>query len=180
MVSMALSRALRADSAWCDDVRTAVRESCTSIASSALSLGMARMAAAQGTTDPSGWQWSRVHRAVFAHAPFDADPELSKRFNRSVPNGGDKHTVNVASNPRWSDYDQRHVALYRQIIDTSDFSQSRWMAVPGHSGVATDRHYDDLIEPWRRVEYSPMLFAKKQIEAEASARLELRPSTSTR
>ena len=86
------------------------------------------MSAAQGTDNPAAWQWNRVHRAVFFHTPFDADPDLAKKFNRIVPNGGDKHTVNVASNPRWNDYDQRHIPLYRQIIDLGDFTQSRWIA----------------------------------------------------
>lgn len=175
MVSMAASSAVRTDSEWCDDVRTAVRESCSSIASSALSLALTRMAAVQGTNEPDAWQWSKAHRTVFFHAPFDSDPDLSKRFNRIVPNGGDKHTVNVASNPRWTEYDQRHIALYRQIIDLGDFTQSRWMAAPGQSGIVTDSHYDDLIEEWRRVDYRPMLYTKKAIDEQAAERLELRP-----
>jgi penicillin amidase len=175
MVSMAASSAVRTDSAWCDDVRTGVRESCTALLSSALSLAVKRMAAAQESNDPASWQWGRVHRTVFFHTPFDSDPELSKKFNRIVSNGGDKHTVNVASNPRWSEYDQRHIALYRQIIDLADITQSRWMAAPGQSGILTDPHYDDLIEDWRRVGYRPMLYTKKDIDEEAVERLELRP-----
>jgi penicillin amidase len=96
-------------------------------------------------------------------------------FNRSTPNGGDKHTVNVASNPQWNDYDQRHFALYRQIIDFSDLANPRWMAAPGQSGVLNDRRYDDLIEAWRRIEYRPMLYNRKAIDEQASERIELRP-----
>lgn len=175
MVSTALALAIRSEPGWCDDTRTPGRESCADIASSALSLAMARMSQAQGTPDLNAWQWSNVHRTIFFHRPFDDDPELARLFNRSIPNGGDKHTVNVASSPRWNDYNQRHLALYRQIIDFNDLSNSRWMAAPGQSGVLYDRHYDDLMEEWRRVEYSPMLFTRKAIDDQAAERIELRP-----
>jgi penicillin amidase len=175
MVSMAMAAALRSNSEWCDDVRTAGRETCAATAASALSLSLDRMAAEQGTSDVNAWRWGKVHRAIFFHQPFDADPVLGRMFNRVRANGGDKHTVNVASNPRWNEYDQRHVALYRQIIDLSDFTRSRWMSTPGQSGVVLDRHYDDLIDEWRRVDYRPMLYTKKAIEQEAAEELELRP-----
>jgi penicillin G amidase len=133
------------------------------------------MATVQGSESLNAWQWSKAHRLVLFHQPFDADPLLAPRFNRTVPNGGDKHTVNVASTPRWSEYDQRHLALYRQVIDLGDFSKSRWMAAPGQSGIESNPHYDDLIEPWKRVESRPMRYSRESIEADASERVELRP-----
>jgi penicillin amidase len=81
----------------------------------------------------------------------------------------------VASNPRWNEYDQRHLALYRQIIDLSDFSKSRWMAAPGQSGIVSDRHYDDLIDAWGRVESSPMRYSRAAIDSDIAERVELRP-----
>jgi penicillin amidase len=175
MVSMALSTALRGDSPWCDDVTTGPREGCGATAASALTKALPRMAGVQASEDVTTWQWSTAHRLVFFHQPFDADPTLSLRFNRVFPNGGDKHTLNVASNPRWSEYDQRHLALYRQVIDTSDFSKSRWMAAPGQTGVVSDPHYDDLIDSWSRVESRPMLYTREAIEQNAAVRIELRP-----
>jgi penicillin G amidase len=175
MVSMATAAAVRSESEWCDDVRTPGRENCGSAASTALAAALRRMAVVQGTDDVALWEWSKAHRIVFFHQPFDADPVLGPRFNRTAPAGGDKHTVNVASNPRWTEYDQRHLALYRQVIDLSDFRQSRWIAAPGQSGVLTDRHYDDLIEPWRAVELRPMLYDLDSILSQAAERVELRP-----
>jgi penicillin amidase len=175
MVSMAASSAIRTDSPWCDDVTTTVRETCASTASSALRLALRRMAVTQGTGDVGAWQWSKVHHTVFFHQPFDADPVLASRFNRTVPNGGDKHTVNVASNTRWTDYNQRHVALYRQVIDLSNFTNSRWMAAPGQSGIVSDVHYDDLIDEWQRVDYDQMLYTRQAVDEHAVARIELRP-----
>jgi penicillin amidase len=175
MVSMATSTALRSESAWCDDVSTGPREQCRATLASAFTKALLRMANVQGSVDVATWQWSKAHRLVFFHQPFDADATLGPRFNRVVPNGGDKHTLNVASNPHWREYDQRHLALYRQVIDATDFSKSRWMAAPGQSGVISDPHYDDLIDPWRRVESRPMLYTREAIEQNAAARIELRP-----
>ncbi|HYP06786.1 MAG TPA: penicillin acylase family protein, partial [Bryobacteraceae bacterium] len=158
MVSMALSTTVLSDSRWCDDVTTAIPESCSMTISGAFAKALRRMSGVQGSDDVNAWQWSKAHRLVFFHQPFDSDSVHSHRFNRIVPNGGDKHTLNVASNPRWTDYDQRHLALYRQIIDLSDFANSRWMAAPGQSGAATDPHYDDLIAPWQGVKYRRMPF----------------------
>ena len=121
------------------------------------------------------WQWSKVHNIVFFHQPFDADPLLAARFNRTAPTGGDKHTVNQASNPEWAEFEQRHLPLYRQIIDLSDFTRSIWTAAPGQSGILGDPHYDDTIEQWRRGAYSPMLYSSRAIDEQAVSRLELRP-----
>ena len=134
-VSMALSSALRSQPSWCDNVNTPSRESCVDTASSALAIALRRMAAAQGTERCGPWQWSKVHNIVFFHQPFDADPTLAARFNRTVPTGGDKHTVNQASHPEWTEFKQRHLPLYRQIIDLSDFTKSIWTAAPGQSGI---------------------------------------------
>ena len=175
MVSVVLSSAVRKNAAWCDNVSTPQREDCGAAASKALAAGLARMAKGQGTEDVKAWQWSRAHRAVFFHPAFETHPQLGPRFNRTVPNGGDKHTLNVASNLRWNDYDQRHYALYRQIIDLGDFSNSRWMAGPGQSGIVSDKHYDDLIPQWQRVEYRPMPYSTEAVERNAATRLLFRP-----
>ena len=133
------------------------------------------MTQAQGSAALASWQWSKAHRLIFFHQPFDADPALAQLFNRVTPNGGDKHTVNVASNPRWREYDQRHLALYRQIIDLANLDNSRWMAAPGQSGVLFDPLYDDRIPEWVRVEYRPMLFSKSAVDRATVERVVLWP-----
>jgi penicillin amidase len=156
MVGMALEAALEGNQTWCDDVRTPATETCADALASSLSGGLARMAAAQGTDEPAAWRWDRAHRALFPHAPFDADPQLRPVFSRSIPNGGDKFTVNVASIFVWGEYDQLHAAQYRQVVDFGEPSNSRFVVAPGQSGDPASPHYDDLLEPWRRVEYLPM------------------------
>jgi len=38
-------------------------------------------------------------------------------------------------------------------------------------------HYDDLIDPWLKGEYFPMLWTREQVEREAEKRLVLNNST---
>jgi penicillin amidase len=46
---------------------------------------------------------------------------------------------------------------------------------PGQSGQLGSPHYDDLIEPWLKGEYHPMLWTREQVEREAEGRLQLEP-----
>ncbi|MBC8163788.1 MAG: penicillin acylase family protein [Roseiflexaceae bacterium] len=156
-VGMATETALLENQPWCDDVRTPAAESCAATLAAALSDGLADMAKAQGSEDIAAWRWDRVHRVQFLHQPLGGSPQAGPIFNRSIANGGDKFTVNVASSFRnWEDYDQFHAAQYRQIVDFKHLWKSRWMIAPGQSGVPTSPHYDDLLERWQRVEYLPM------------------------
>jgi penicillin G amidase len=72
-------------------------------------------------------------------------------------------------------FSQRHLPLYRQIIDLSDFASSVWTAAPGQSGIPYNAHYDDRIDQWRDGSYSPVLYSRERIDEQAVSRLELRP-----
>lgn len=163
------------DAAWCDDVRTPAAETCADTLASSLAEGLAKMNVAQGTDDMAAWRWDRAHHALFPHAPFDANPQLKPVFSRSIPNGGDKFTVNVASIFLWADYNQAHAAMYRQIVDFADLENSRFIVAPGQSGDPESPHYDDLLGRWQRVEYLPMRFDRKAFDGAAHERLVLEP-----
>jgi penicillin G amidase len=142
-------------------VTTTLRESCADTQALALADGLRDMAAAQGTDDLRAWRWDRVHRAQFPHQALETSVEHGPGFNRSIPNDGDRFTVNVASSfRRWEDYDQFHAAQYRQIIDLRHLRTSRWIVAPGQSGDPDGPHYDDLLERWREVKYLPMRFTR--------------------
>jgi penicillin amidase len=155
-VAMAMESALQQNQRWCDDVRTPAVETCADMLALALVDGLADMSAAQASADIATWRWDRVHHAQFSHQPLASTP-AGPLFNRSIPNGGDRFTVNVASSFRnWADYNQLHAAQYRQIVDFGDLSNSRWIVAPGQSGDPNKPHYDDLLARWQRVEYLPM------------------------
>jgi penicillin G amidase len=156
MVGMATKTALVENQPWCDDVKTPAVETCADTLAAALADGLADMATAQGTDDIKAWRWDTVHRAQFPHQPLGSTP-AGPIFNRSIPNDGDRFTVNVASSlRRWEDYDQLHAAQYRQIVDFGGLHNSRWIVAPGQGGDPNKPHYDDLLERWQRVEYLPM------------------------
>ncbi|MDQ3687692.1 MAG: penicillin acylase family protein [Acidobacteriota bacterium] len=172
MVGMALPAALKENTTWCDDARTYAIETCADTLSASLSEGLTRMSAAQGTDDINAWRWDKAHHALFPHNPFDRDERLKQIFSRSIPNGGDKFTVNVASSFRnWEEYNQDHTAAYRQIVDFKRINRSRFINAPGQSGDPESRHYDDLLRRWQRVEYLPMRFGHKAFDAAPDERL---------
>jgi len=55
-------------------------------------------------------------------------------------------------------------------------SNSLTIFPPGESGQLGSTHYADLIEPWLKGEYLPMLWTRQQIESLAEGRLVLTPS----
>ena len=62
---------------------------------------------------------------------------------------------------------------YRQIIDLSDFNRSVAILPGGQSGHPASRHYSDMIDAWRRLEYHPLLFDREEIERQAAGKLTL-------
>ncbi|MDP2948030.1 MAG: penicillin acylase family protein [Chloroflexota bacterium] len=126
--------------------------------------------------DMSRWNWGRIHCAPFEHVLGRMRP-LRPLFNRGpVPVGGDMNTLANASFVGSRPYGVYSYAVsYRQIIDLSDFNRSVAILPGGQSGHPASRHYSDMIEAWRRVEYHPMLFDREQVERQAEGRLRLEP-----
>jgi len=126
-------------------------------------------------TDMSTWRWGRVHTATFRH-PFGIAPPLEQVLNAGpVEHGGDETTINVSVFDYTEGFGALEVAINRFIIDMGDLSKSVAMSVPGQSGQPGSKHYRDLVEPWSKVKYHPMLFNREDIEKEAKEVLLLIP-----
>src|SRR5256712_40011 len=125
----------------------------------------------------SRWQWGRLHQQHFRH-PLGEVRGLDRIFNRgAVPMGGDANTVWQAAYVPYHGHDvESFTASWRQIIDLADFNTSRATLPSGQSGHPGSRHYADMISPWRRGEYHPMLWDRDHVEEEARGRLEIMPS----
>ncbi len=126
--------------------------------------------------DQTQWQWGRLHRATFPHAMALQKP-LDRVFNRGpYPIGGDTDTVcQVAMLPD-DPYDGKAWApTYRQLVDLGDLSRSQWIYAPGQAGQLGHKHYDDLIDLWRKGETIPMLWTREQVEGAAEGKLVLSP-----
>jgi penicillin amidase len=162
------------DAAWCDDATTPARESCDDAVTGALRKAVADLTARMGG-DMSRWRWDSVHRAVFPHQGLDAVAALRPVLSRSVPNGGDWSTVNVAPAAADAPYEQHTLPGYREIIDLSPANDSRFLDAVGQSGHFLSAHYADFLEDWRAVKHKKMRMDRAQIDAGALGRLQLQP-----
>jgi penicillin amidase len=163
------------DSPWCDDTTTKdKRETCDDAVTAALHRGIADLTARLGG-DLTRWRWDAVHRAIFPHQGLDAVAALRPLLSRSVPNGGDWSTVNVAPAAADKPYEQHTVPGYREIIDLSPANDSRFLDAVGESGHFLSKHYDDFLKDWRAVKHKKMRMERADIEKNALGRLRLTP-----
>ncbi|MFO7631739.1 MAG: penicillin acylase family protein [Caldilinea sp.] len=158
--------------AWCDNVLTVTVESCAETAQIALDNALDDLSERMGE-EMNAWRWARIHITQYPHNPFSQVSYLKWLFHRTIPNGGDRYTVNVAPVRLAEPYIQTHSPGYRHIIDLSDIAGSRFMITTGLSGNVLSRHYDDLIRSHRDVEYLPMLFGRERVDGD-TLRLEPR------
>jgi penicillin amidase len=148
--------------AWCDNVLQPGLQTCEEIAAEALTAALDDLAARAG--DNMGrWRWDAIHITQYPHRPFSDVDYLKPLFHRTIGNGGDRYTVNVAGVNLTTPYDQTHVPGYRHIVDLADLQSSRFMQTTGQSGNVLSRHYDDLVRPHRDVQYIPMTFGRDQV-----------------
>jgi penicillin amidase len=158
--------------AWCDHVLTAPAESCVETAQVALDNALDDLSERMGE-DIGRWRWDRIHITQYPHNPFSQVSYLKDVFHRTIANGGDRFTVNVAPVNLTNPYVQTHSPGYRHIIDLSDIAASRFMITTGQSGNVLSNHYDHLIRRHRDVAYLPMLFGRENVRGD-TLRLEPR------
>ncbi|HEX5690063.1 MAG TPA: penicillin acylase family protein, partial [Roseiflexaceae bacterium] len=176
MIAIVVAGLLEQNSkAWCDDIRTPQPEDCATALGGALFDALADMSQRQGSDDFRSWRWDRVHQARFPHNPFDQVGALKPIFSRSIPNGGDGFTVDVAPIRRTDLYNQYHVPSYRQIVDLSNWDASRFIHTGGQSGQVLSGGYSSFLQRWQRVEYLPMRYGTEALNTAAAARLILEP-----
>lgn len=127
-------------------------------------------------SDPNNWRWGNIHRAIFAHA-LSLQKPLDKVFDRGpFPIGGDTDTpCQTAMHPHLPYDNKAWAPSFRQIIDMNDLSKSVTIAPAGQSGHLGNPHYDDLIVPWLKGEYCPMLWTREQVDRERVNQLILQP-----
>ncbi|MGT2453116.1 penicillin acylase family protein [Cupriavidus basilensis] len=126
--------------------------------------------------DPKGWQWGKLHTAVFSH-PLDPilDGAARQRYDVNAgPIGGSAFTP-MNTSYRNSDYQLTAGASFRMVLDVGNWDASRAINAPGQSGNPASPHYRDLAPLWARGEYFPLLYTRKAVEKESRERVELVP-----
>ncbi len=162
---------------WCDDVNTAVKETCADLLPKALALAMADLKRRYGS-DRDKWRWGVAHFALSEHRPFGRQAQLATIFDIRVPSPGDTYSVNVGRNTPANasePYASRHAASLRAIYDLADLDKSVYMLSTGQSGNRLSPLYENFAQRWSRAEYIPMSMQRVDAEADALGRLKLLP-----
>ncbi|HUE96113.1 MAG TPA: penicillin acylase family protein, partial [Longimicrobiaceae bacterium] len=107
--------------------------------------------------DRNEWRWGRIHRSEFPHWLVSAYDQPT------VERSGGGGTVAATG------------ATFREIIDFSDFDNSRVTTAPGQSAQPGSPFYDNLLPLWGNGQYFPLLYSREAVEARAAYRLRLNP-----
>ncbi|HZY43169.1 MAG TPA: penicillin acylase family protein [Anaerolineae bacterium] len=181
----------KVDAPWWDNVTTSAKEARDDILKKSLTDAAKALTTELGS-DPAGWTWSKVHAAVFRSRALGTSP-VAFIFNRGpIPVDGGTAIVNntggnfsdgysdpadpTAPSAKLTDiFAEQTVPSLRQIIDLSDLNKSIFINTTGQSGLPTHPHYDDMIDPWRNIQYVPMWWAEQDIKSHAEGTLMLTP-----
>ena len=140
---------------WCDSETSAGGRPCASLLSHSLNMAIKEMKKFRGS-DMDSWRWGDIHQTVYEHTPFSGINSLASIFERRVPSGGSPDTINVA-NAVYDEsvgYEQTFGPGFRQIIQIKEASVHHvYMNSTGQSGNVLDKHYDDMVKPFRDAHY---------------------------
>ncbi len=166
-------------SPWFDDATTPQVETRDEILLQALEEAAEELTETLGR-NMARWQWSDLHTATFENQSLGQSgiALVEALFNRGpVAVDGSIATVNNTGYSTSRPYGVVTVPSYRQILDLGDFTRSVSMHTTGQSGHPYHRHYDDMIDSWRDIEYHPMLWGRADVEADAEGVLVLVKTT---
>jgi penicillin amidase len=159
-----------------DDIRTPdVRESRDDIIVRAFKKGYKAGVERLGEEYES-WEWGEVHQAEFRNQTLGESgiKPIENLFNRGpVPTAGGTVQVNHTGWDVEEPFKVNHISAMRQVIDLSEVGDSLMVLCTGQSGHPRHTHYDDMIEPWRMIEYHPNLWSRVELDAHKTDRLEL-------
>jgi len=165
-----LDRLAARDDSWLPDGRTG-----DDLLSAAWEATIAELRDELGD-DPDEWRYGRYHTLTLRH-PLGAAAALAPLLNRGpFPMGGDGDTVRMGNAPRQYAGQPFYIApSYRQICDLSNWDLSLSIHSVGQSGQPGSKHYADLIDAWRTMQYHPMPWSRARVEDVVTERLTLEP-----
>ena len=115
--------------------------------------------------DMDSWTWGRLHRIRLFH-PLSGrvDPALRRRLDpEPLPVSGSHETVGRASF-RNGTFELTAGASVRLVMDVGAWDNSTAAHMPGQSGDPDSPHYRDLLKPWSRGQYFPLVYSRKAVE----------------
>ena len=149
-------RVIEDESQWCDNINSKdIVEDCSFVIYAALQSSLEEMSKLAGS-NIEDWRWGDIHQTLYPHAPFSQFKLLDTVFERRIENGGAANTINVASASFdiSAGYVQSFGAGFRQIISMGQTQiEHLYMISTGQSGQVASPNYDDMVEPFRNVEF---------------------------
>jgi penicillin G amidase len=176
--ALALQRIIaNPDSEWFNNRNTQKIERRDDLLLQALEAAVDEMTGSLGRR-MANWRWGDLHTASFVNPSLGASGirPIEAIFNRGpVAVDGTTATINNTGYRLSTPYQVSTVASYRQIVDLNDLTRSVSMHTTGQSGHPYHRHYDDMIDPWRNIQYHPMLWGQVDVEKDVKSTLILEP-----
>ncbi len=170
-------RVLQERAEWCDDRRTAGKESCDAMLIRALDLAVLWISERQGG-EVNAWRWGMEHLARSSHRPFGKVDYLRHLFDITVPVSGSVYTVNVGDfdifNPE-RPFASKHGPSLRAIYDLDDPDRSLFIHSTGQSGNPLSPHYADMAKTWSEGGYLLMSTRPEDYLVGATGTLRLLP-----
>jgi len=126
--------------------------------------------------DMRAWAWGRLHRIHLVH-PLSNRLDAAQRRRLDLdplPVAGSHETVGRASFQN-GDFELTVGASVRLVMDVGGWDNSRASNAPGQSGDPASPHYRDLLGPWSKGDYFPLLYSRKAVEAATERILRLDP-----
>ncbi|HEY5572742.1 MAG TPA: penicillin acylase family protein [Anaerolineales bacterium] len=163
------------DSSWWDDQNTSAKESRDEIFQKAFSLALSELEDSLGD-NPAEWSWGELHTLTFENQVMSNFPLINQLFNRGpFPTSGGSDIVNATGWNASRSYEVTSLPSMRMIVDLSNLSNSLSIHTTGQSGHPYHPHYIDMADPWRSLQYHPMLWERGQVESAAASHLRLLP-----
>lgn len=141
---------------WCDQTRDTAKDSCSQLLAASQADALEELYKLRGDWSMRSWQWGKIQRTLYAHAPLSSMKPLNKVFERRIGNGGSADTVNVAVSRfvEGEGYLQDFGPGFRQVIELGPAGIAHsYMSSTGQSGNVLSPYYDDMIKPFRNVGY---------------------------
>ncbi|MEH2246777.1 penicillin acylase family protein [Nostoc sp.] len=165
------------NSSWWDNRNTPKVENCDQILRQSFTEAVDELERIQ-SKDPKNWNWGKLHTVTFRNATLGKSgvAPIEALFNRGAfATAGNGETVNAN---RWranKSFEVTDIPSLRMIIDLGNLDNSVAIHTPGQSGHAFHRHYNDMVDSWRKIEYHQMLWEEKTVANNTAATLELVP-----
>ncbi len=171
-------RNITSDSPWWDDKSTSnIIETRDDIFARAFKEAVDETEKTLGE-DTSKWRWGDIHVANFRNGTLGESgvPPIEALFNRGpFPVSGGKSIVNATSWDATESYEVTNLPSMRAIYDLGDLNNSITVHTTGQSGHAYNKHYIDMADLWRNIQYYSMLWDQKAVMSQSEGHLVLVP-----